>query len=134
MVTKPTQTKHPRNRAEHRDFVKDKMQKLNDESKKQYKELMDELKSRGINLDFLKTQSTKDKEKLNKSKNFLKKIRKKAIEGKKDSYAFEDKKGKKAHAGRSAKRSAEKDKKNYRGEECFEPDDPNDPNDPSVCI
>ena len=131
MVTKPTQTKHTRNLAEQRDFIKNQMDLDIIESDKKLKMIVDELKSRGY--DF-RNQSTKDKEKLNKSKKFLKKIRKKAIEGKKDSYAFEDKKGKKAHAGRSAKRSAEKDKKNYRGEECFEPDDPNDPNDPSVCI
>ncbi len=131
MVTKPTQTKHTRNLAEQIDFIKDQMDLDIIESDKKLKMLVDDLKSRGY--DF-RDQSTKDKEKLNKSKNFLKKIRKKAIEGKKDSYAFEDKKGKKAHAGRSAKRSAEKDKKNYRGEECFEPDDPNDPNDPSVCV
>ena len=131
MVTKPTQTKHTRNLAEQIDFIKDQMDLDIIESDKKLKMLVDDLKSRGY--DF-RDQSTKDKEKLNKSKNFLKKIRKKAIEGKKDSYAFEDKKGKKAHAGRSANRSAEKDKKNYRGEECFEPDDPNDPNDPSVCV
>ena len=131
MVTKPTQTKHTRNLAEQIDFIKDQMDLDIIESDKKLKMLVDDLKSRGY--DF-RDQSTKDKEKLNKSKNFLKKIRKKAIEGKKDSYAFEDKKGKKAHAGRSAKRSAEKDKKNYRGEDCFEPDDPNDPNDPSVCV
>ena len=89
MVTKPTQTKHTRNLAEQIDFIKDQMDLDIIESDKKLKMLVDDLKSRGY--DF-RDQSTKDKEKLNKSKNFLKKIRKKSIECKKDSYAFEDKK------------------------------------------